>query len=239
MAGRSREQQVGAAIIGLAKLAVVAFAVVGALTLFQPATVGLLDAGGSTASPSGAQATKTPTASPTATATATATTAPGPVQQGYNLARTEQAFLELLNEERTSRGLQPVSQRDGLTEMGRAHSANMAEYDYIGHEEPDGTTIEDRYRERGLLPECRLPTEDGRYYAGAENAAHYWVDETLDTSKGDLYVDSERDLARGLFRGWMSSPPHRRAMLVASADQAGLGIYIDERGKVYASLELC
>jgi len=161
------------------------------------------------------------------------------VNHGYNLRETEQLFLGMLNDERESRGLQPVAQRDALTEMGRAHSSNMAKHDYLGHEEPDGTTIEGRYRSRGLLPKCRLPTGGGSYYPGAENAAHYWVDETMDTSKGDLYVANERDLAQGLFRSWMSSPPHRRAMLIASADQAGLGIYIDEKGKVYASLELC
>jgi uncharacterized protein YkwD len=237
MAGRSREQQVGAAVIGLAKLALVGFAVVGALTLFQPAVLGVPDMGSS--GDGGAPAASATPSAPTATADPTATPTPGIVQQGYNLNRTEALFIELLNKERNSRGLQAVSQRDVLTEMGREHSANMAEYDYIGHEEPDGTTIEGRYRNRGLLPECRLPTEDGRYYAGAENAAHYWVDETVDTSKGDLYVGDERDLARGLFRSWMSSPPHRRAMLVASADDVGLGLYIDERGKVYASLELC
>lgn len=38
---------------------------------------------------------------------------------------------------------------------------------------------------------------------------------------------------------WMHSPPHRKAMLVDSADQADLGLYITDDGAVYASLELC
>jgi uncharacterized protein YkwD len=37
----------------------------------------------------------------------------------------------------------------------------------------------------------------------------------------------------------MNSPPHRKAMLVGSADEAGLGLYITDENKVYASLELC
>lgn len=126
--------------------------------------------------------------------------------------------------------------------MGRRHSRNMAENNYLGHDEPGpGGTIEDRYRERGLLPECRLPIQGSdRYYPGAENAAHYWVNRDVRLENGStLYVANEQDLARGLFLTWMNSPPHRQAMLVASADQAGLGTWIDSRRKVYASLELC
>jgi len=184
--------------------------------------------------------TRTTTETATETPTATATPDPSEVQQGYDLSKVEAEFLELLNAERQSRGLQTVKQRDVLTDMGRSHSEDMAEHNYLGHEEPDGSTIQDRYRERGLLPECRLPISDsGRYYAGAENAAHFWVDETVRMDSRSFYVGSESDLARGLFRTWMNSPPHRKAMLVASADEAGLGLYIDGRGKVYASLELC
>lgn len=162
-------------------------------------------------------------------------------QHGYSREAVEDEFLRLLNAERVSRGKQSLSERDVLTEMGEAHSQNMAEHDYLGHVEPDGDTIEDRYRRRGLLPECRLPLDgSGRYYAGAENAAHFWVNERVKlTDDETIYVADETDLARGIFRSWMNSPPHRKAMLVASADEAGLGLHIDDRGKVYASLELC
>lgn len=172
----------------------------------------------------------------------TETTTPDPtIQHGYSREEVEDEFLQLLNAERRSRGKQSLSERDVLTEMGEAHSRNMAEYDYLGHVEPDGDTIEDRYRRRGLLPECRLPLDgSARYYEGAENAAYFWVNKRVQlTDEETFYVANETDLARGLFITWMNSPPHRKAMLVASADEAGLGLYIDERGKVYASLELC
>lgn len=161
------------------------------------------------------------------------------VEEGYNLNKTERIFITLLNEERRSQDLEPVQQRDDLTDMGREHSQNMAENEYLGHTEPDGTSIEDRYRQRGLLPECELPSKRGGYYPGAENVAEYYVDQTVRMETGDLYVNSEKDLAQGLFRSWMYSTGHRRAMLVYSADQAGLGLHITDRGKVYASLELC
>ncbi|WP_435128347.1 CAP domain-containing protein [Halobaculum sp. D14] len=165
------------------------------------------------------------------------------VQEGYNLNRTETLFIQYLNRERSSRGLQNVSKWSVLTEMGRAHSRDMAEKGYFAHKEPDGDTIKDRYNQRGLLPKCRLPISGtDRYYAGAENIAktHINTQVRAEWADGGTYsVYGEQDLARAIFQMWMHSPEHRKAMLVASADQAGLGLYITENGTVYASLELC
>lgn len=163
------------------------------------------------------------------------------MQHGFSREIVEDEFIRFLNAERQRRGLQTLSERDVLTEMGQTHSQNMAEHQYLGHVEPDGDTIEDRYRERGLHPECRLPIDgSNQYYAGAENAAHTWVNERVRLDTGaSIYVANETDLARVLFEMWMNSPPHRQAMLVTSADDVGLGLYIDGRRKVYASLELC
>jgi len=103
--------------------------------------------------------------------------------------------------------------------MGEVHAAKMAEAGYIGHEWPNGTKIEDRYRRRGLLPECRLPIEGSdRYYPGAENAVQAWVDQDMRLESSTVYVSNERDLGRVIFQIWMNLLPHRKAMLVASAD---------------------
>lgn len=164
-------------------------------------------------------------------------------EERYNLTKTETLFIQFLNQERSSRGLQNVSNRPVLTEMGQAHSKNMAEKDYFAHEEPDGDTIEDRYDQRGLLPECRLPISGtDRFYPGAENIAQTHVDSQVRAEwadRGSYSINTERDLAWAIFQMWMHSPPHRKAMLVASADEAGLGLYIRDDGNVYASLELC
>ena len=188
--------------------------------------------GGQPAAASSPDETATATARPTATPTTT------PVESGINPARVEALFLQYLNNERESRGLQTLEQRDVLTEMGTAHSENMARYDYIGHEEPDGTTVADRYEERGLS--CRMPIEGSdRYYAGAENANAVHLGNYQTTYGESIYLDSENEIARVLFREWMHSEPHKEAMLVGSAEQAGLGIAVDENEKLFASLELC
>lgn len=223
---------------GVVFTVVAAFAVVGMLSLAG------VDVSLNVSDPDGAAPTPTPdVADPTAAETDTPTPTPaGAVEQGYNLAKTERIFIDLLNEERRSRDLQPVTQRDVLTEMGRDHSRHMAENNYFSHDEPGpGGTIKDRYRERGLLPECELraPGSD-RYYPGAENIIRTAVNTDLVMDNGTMIsVRSEGDLARAIFTSWMHSQGHREAMLVASADEAGLGLYITDDGEVYGSLELC
>ncbi len=160
-----------------------------------------------------------------------------------NESRVEAEFIQYLNEERTDRGLQNVSQRKALSAMGRNHSGDMVERDYFSHTNPNGDTIEDRYRENGLLPECRLPVQGtDEYYPGAENIAQtYWhQDVTVDWAAGGTYhASTSEELAWMLFQIWMHSDEHREAMLVASADEAGLGLAVTDSNKVYASLELC
>jgi YD repeat-containing protein len=125
--------------------------------------------------------------------------------------------------------------------MGQSHAENMAANGYMGHVQPDGDTIEYRYDARGLLPECRLPIRgSNRFYPGAENAYQGHVDTTIEREyAADTYVGSEQELARVMFDSWMNSPPHREAMLLASADQMGLGVAITGDDRVYAALELC
>lgn len=149
-------------------------------------------------------------------------------------------FRRILNEERLSRGLQPLSPRNELQEMGQSHAETMAEHDYLGHETPNGTTIADRYRSRGLLPECRLPIAGSpKHYEGAENAAQTWVNKPLNVDDGPDEIETSEQLARSLFEQWMHSPEHKRVMVLASADEMGLGVKIRDEGKVYAALEFC
>jgi uncharacterized protein YkwD len=176
-----------------------------------------------------------PTASPTPSPT------PGIENEGYDLAEVRRGFQQLLNEERQSRGMQSLDQRETLQSMGQSHAENMAVNDYLGHVQPDGDSIEDRYNQRGLLPECRLPISGTeRYYPGAENAYQGYVDTEIRRDFApDVYVSDEDDLVQVIFQSWMNSEPHREAMLVSSADEMGLGITITEGDKVFVALELC
>lgn len=167
----------------------------------------------------------------------------GEYQEGINITKTEAHFVTLLNQERASRGLQNVTRNPTLTNMGQRHSRDMALKDYFSHTEPDGDTIKDRYEKNGLIPQCHLPIKGtDEYYAGAENIAQTSIHidvEAAWASGGTYYVSNAKELAWAIFQMWMHSKGHREAMLVHSADEAGLGINITDQNRVYASLELC
>ena len=151
------------------------------------------------------------------------------------------AFLDRFNTMRSDRGLDSAAQSDVLTEMASSHAANMAEHDYLGHKQPDGTTIEDRFRDRGLLPECELPVPGSdRYYPGTENVAgavesgrvtHPGTDETF-------YIDAPDSLAEFVMDSWMKSPPHRDVMTLPAIGKAGIGV--GRNGEdLFVAVEFC
>jgi len=145
-----------------------------------------------------------------------------------------------MNTRRKNNELSTVRQWDPLTEMGESHSAVMARQGQIGHVEPGGITIRDRFERRGLLAECRIPLqESNRFYPGAENVAQTWVDREVMEDGGLVYIGSEEEVARNLLHIWMNSPPHRKPMMLPATDRVGLGLNITEGNKVYASLEMC
>jgi uncharacterized protein YkwD len=167
-------------------------------------------------------------------------------QDGYNLDSAEALFLGYLNRERTERGLDPLYRREELSKMGRSHSRDMALQQYFAHDDPTGKTLTQRYEERGLMPECRLYTEQGimssSYYPGAEAIAWTHVDQRYDIEWAGFEenaIGDEESLAWTLYEMWMHSPAYRELLLSPAADQAGLGLYITDDDRVYASLELC
>lgn len=62
----------------------------------------------------------------------------------------ERKMLELLNNERLSRGLRPLEVDAQIREVARAHSRDMFERDYFAHENPDGKSPFDRMKEGGI-----------------------------------------------------------------------------------------
>ena len=151
------------------------------------------------------------------------------------------AFLDRFNTMRTERGLGSATQSAVLTEMASAHAANMAAHEYLGHEQPDGTTIEDRFRERGLLPQCELPVPGSdRYYPGAETVAgavasgrvtHPGTDETF-------YISGPDSLAEFVMDSWMTSPPHRDVMTLPAIQEVGIGV--GRNGEdLFVAVEFC
>lgn len=59
-------------------------------------------------------------------------------------------MLDLINQERTSRGLVPVDISNELSYMAELHSEDMVSRNFFSHENPDGKNIDTRRKELGI-----------------------------------------------------------------------------------------
>lgn len=148
----------------------------------------------------------------------------GPAQaSGGELNETRLALLvhAEVDAARRDRGVGGVTWNESLAEVARAHSADMAEHDYVGHYR-DGPLFE-RYAAAGLS--C----------PGGENV--YAV-----RTVGIASADTERALARRTVAAWLDSPGHRETLLKERFDQHGVGVALDRedgRTTVYVTEEFC
>ncbi|MDD3481111.1 MAG: CvpA family protein, partial [Patescibacteria group bacterium] len=105
----------------------------------------------------------------------------------------EEKMLELVNEERTSRGLKALVMDEKLRELARAHSKDMFTRGYFAHKNPDG---ED--------PFDRMDRYEIEYRVAGENLA----------------LAPNVDLAHD---GLMNSPGHRANILTDEYGHVGIG----------------
>lgn len=141
----------------------------------------------------------------------------------------EGAVHEAVNDRRREAGLDPLDWDDTVASVSRAHSADMADREYFGHQNPDGEDPWDRFTDEARY--CR------RY---GENIAMTWVGRPVRSDDGtaNQYTTAE-DLAAGLVEQWMNSPPHREAIQTESWDRGGVGVTITADGQVFATHNFC
>jgi uncharacterized protein YkwD len=122
------------------------------------------------------------------------------VELGYSVKTTkarpdlEAQMLELVNHERAAVGLKPLALDPELTEVARAHSADMFARGYFAHVSPEGQSPFDRMAEAGV-----------RYRTAGENLA---LAPTLQLAH----------------TGLMNSPGHRANILRPEFGRLGIGI---------------
>lgn len=109
-------------------------------------------------------------------------------------AASEARMLELVNRERTSRGLKPLTLRQDLVPVARAHSTDMFERSYFSHINPDGKSPFDRMEAAGI-----------KYTAAGENLAY----------APDVEIAHQ---------GLMNSPGHRENILRPEFGRIGIGV---------------
>jgi uncharacterized protein YkwD len=108
----------------------------------------------------------------------------------------EERVLELLNDIRQERGLEPLASDGRLVTIARRHSREMLRYDFFSHRGRDGSTPDRRIRKAG-----------GRGATG----------ETIAWGSGSYAAPAE------IVRTWMDSPPHRRILLDGDFRRIGIG----------------
>jgi uncharacterized protein YkwD len=111
-------------------------------------------------------------------------------------ASSEQQVLVLLNQIRTQNGLAPLSLSAPLRTAARAHSADMLQNGYFGHDSPNRP-----WSARVLsYLKSSLIGENIAWGQGSDGSAV------------------------GIVRQWMHSPAHRHTILTAGFHQVGLGL---------------
>jgi uncharacterized protein YkwD len=128
----------------------------------------------------------------------------GPVNTevtGLNEAQMEGSIACLINDERSSYGLQPVTPNADLRRAALSHSNEMIAQSYFEHTSPAGLTFTDRIEATGYM----------------EGARTWTVGENLVWGTGPLSTP------QALVTAWMNSPPHRENLLRPSFREIGIG----------------
>jgi uncharacterized protein YkwD len=131
----------------------------------------------------------------------------GPVDTqvtGLSQAQMESSIGCLINDERTSHGLAPVSPNSDLRQAALSHSNEMINQGYFEHTSPAGVTFEDRIQSTGYMQGVRT-----------------WViGENLVWGTGPLSTP------QSLVTSWMNSPPHRENLLRPSFREIGIAAVV-------------
>jgi uncharacterized protein YkwD len=120
----------------------------------------------------------------------------------------ERLMVIAVNAERAAHGLTPYTIDPRLTQVARAHAADMVTRNYFAHVTPEGVTLWDRLERAGLDP--------------------YWAGENIQSNSGA----GEAAVARAI--AWfMASTPHRNNILHSHYTHIGVGVVRDETASEY------
>ena len=160
-------------------------------------------------------------------------------QPQIDIEELEELAHNLINTERTKRGMHALEHDKDLGAIARSHSLDMAQYDYFSHDNLRGEDPTDRGNSAGY--DC-IKNYGSHYSLGlAENIFQGELWSSVTYINGVEFYDwlTLEEIAAEAIEGWMSSPGHRENILDASYDGAGIGVAIAEDGKVYFTQKFC
>ena len=142
----------------------------------------------------------------------TVTTQPPAAHDRIAITQEELKFVEMVNRERTSRGLSQLTIDPLLVEIARGHSREMAEKHYFSHD--------------SQTPGLKTPLD--RYLAAVKERPS-WV-----LVGENLFYCSVVDVDRGHI-ALMNSEGHRANILESRFERIGVGVYTNQRGEFYVT----
>lgn len=116
--------------------------------------------------------------------------------------------FELINKLRLDAGLEPLTWRDELAELARAHSEDMADRRYFSHRGSDGSMVDDRAEKKGI----------SNWSAIGENIA---------------FLRGFDDVAASAIQKWLESPTHKQNLLDKRWKETGMGVAVLPDGTYY------
>lgn len=134
--------------------------------------------------------------------------------QNMSLSAVALQIHNMVNNERESKGLPPLSWDNGIANVALAHSKDMAVNNYVNHNDLNGNTPAQRLSRAGVC--------DG--YSGENMANDYSLDPSIESGR--------------VFNGWMGDTPHELNLLSSGYTREGIGIYASST-QIYTTEDFC
>ncbi|MFC6785750.1 CAP domain-containing protein [Halobaculum halobium] len=141
-------------------------------------------------------------------------------REDVNVTLSEKLLIYKINNYRAESNSGRLVSDPRLGRIARHHSYDMATRDFFNHTNPDGETFTDRVQASSYA--CG---------GGGENLRGVFWNRS--------HTQTEEELAEVILRGFIRSPEHNTGMLLPSHDTIGVGIYIAEDGRTYATVDFC
>ena len=135
-----------------------------------------------------------------------------------NTTAVEAAIVAEVNDARAARGLPELEANASLAAVAETHTLDMRDRGFVGHENPVGEGLAQRYAEQGLS----CPCGENIYFS----------------PNGALAV-SPGALADHVVRSWLNSDGHRETMLAERFDRQGIAVVVGTDGEVWVTQTFC
>lgn len=164
------------------------------------------------------------------------------VKNPYTISTTalEERVHELINQQRTARGLASLRVDPALAVIARTHSNDMAVHQYFAHVNPGGQNPTARGTAAGYS--CRKTYGSYYTYGIAENLFlnNLYSSATYYSNRETVFDwNSPEEIAQTTVSGWMNSSGHRENILTPTFDREGIGVAIGPGDKVYITGDFC